>query len=299
MRLKGILSFVFILIVFFLLFFYWFVPFEKIEFTTTGNSNFSVIQFSNMQFYPNMRFPDSRISYRISDCSLKKKNDMEYAFDIVENLTILDFYPAESNEEILITCEEKRRMENGLFIAGEGGPTNITVGYFAVILNGEILLIKQSDCPKPNVALHELFHVLGFDHSTNKENIMYNITKCDQVIGDDMIELINELYSYPSHPDLAFKNVSATMNGKFLDINMTITNLGLNDSEESKVLIYADDNFVKEIALEQIAIGYGRSIFIEHIWVPKINIHEINLDIVYNFNEINKENNKIKLEIKN
>jgi len=299
MRLRIIFSLIFTLIISFLLFFYWFVPFEKIEFTTTGNSNFSIVEESKMQFYPNMRFPESRISYRISDCSLKKENDMEYAFDIIENLTVLKFYPVDNNEEIFVTCEDRRRMENGLFIAGEGGPTNVTLGDFSVILNGEILLIKQSDCSKPNVAMHELFHVLGFNHSTNKENIMYSITKCDQIIGEDMINLINELYSYPSYPDLTFTNVSAIINGKFLDVNMTIINSGLNDAAESKVFIYAGNTSIKEIPLEEIGIGYGRSVFIGHLWVPKININEISLDIVYNPNEINKENNKIKLEIKN
>lgn len=301
MTLRVILSLVFVLFVILLLVFY-FIPFNVITFETkSGNYNFSVFQSqSQMQFYPNMRFPDSDISYRISDCPLKKINDMEYAFDIMENLTLLKFNEVNNNEKILITCEEKIEMNNnGLFTAGEGGPTNITkAGNFYIILNGKILLIKESKCPKPNIALHELFHVLGFEHSTNPENIMYNITDCDQTIGDDMIQLINELYSVPSYPDLAFGNVSAVMRGRFIDVNMSIMNIGLNDAGESKIIIYADENPIKEIDLEPVAIGYGAVLTLGNIWVSQLNVNELSIIIESNFNEINKENNKIKLEIK-
>ncbi len=301
MSLKVILTSFFVLVIILSMVFY-FIPFNVINFETkSGNYNFSVIQGENqMQFYPNMRFPDSDISYRISDCPLQKIDDMEFAFDIVENLTILRFDEVNSNEQISITCEEKTRINNnGLFIAGEGGPTNITkAGDFYVILNGEILLIKESDCPKPNIAMHELFHVLGFEHSKNKENIMYNITNCDQTIGDDMINLINNLYSVPSYPDLTFENVSAVMSGRFVDINMTIMNIGLNNAGESKIIIYADGNPIKEVDLESVGIGYGRIISLGNIWVSQIKVNELDLVIENSFSEINKENNKIKLEIK-
>ncbi len=240
MSLRLILTFVFVLIMILLVIFY-FIPFNVINFEAkSGNYNFSIIQGENqMQFYPNMRFPDSDLSYKISDCPLQKIDDMEFAFDIMENLTSLRFNQVSNNEEISITCEEKIKINNRLFIAGEGGPTNITkAGDFYVIFNGEILLIRESECPKPNVALHELFHVLGFEHSINQENIMYNITNCDQTIGDDMTQLINKLYSVQNYPDLTFENVSAVMSGRFIDVNMTVFNIGLNDAEKSKIIIY-------------------------------------------------------------
>jgi hypothetical protein len=296
--LRTILIILFALTAISLMFLY-LLPFNIVDFTASGNYNFSVNNGTNqMQFYPNMRFASPDISYRISDCPLQKQNDMESAFDIIQNLTSLRFYPIDFNEKISVTCDDKIVSDNnGMFIAGEGGPKNITVaGNFYVIDSGEILLIKPSNCPKPNIAIHELMHVLGFEHSSNPDNIMYSITKCDQTLGDDMIQLINDLYSIPSYPDLAFENVSSIMKGRFLDVNMTIRNIGLNDSGKAKVDIFADNNLIKEIDLDPLEIGNGRFIYLGNIWVSQISISELELVISSDFNEISKTNNEIKLK---
>jgi hypothetical protein len=174
----------------------------------------------------------------------------------------------------------------------------IVSGNFNVITEGKILLLKNSNCANPNVAIHELLHVLGFEHSENQGNIMYNITSCNQVISDDIISLINELYSIPSYPDLIFENVSAIKHGTFIDINFTIMNYGLKDSEEFKIKIYSGDSLLKETNIDIVEIGRGRTISIQNIFAIK-PINEIDVVIDSTFEEISKENNKIKLEIKN
>ena len=296
---KLLLSFIFVLFAILSLMVYWFVPLETNIFTMKPtNSNFSVGNNDALQFYPNMRFTSSEISYKIDGCALQKKDDMERAFEILSEETILTFHPVFFEEDISITCEERNRMNGGLFIAGEGGPTNVAVsGKFNIILNGEILLIKSSFCSNPNIALHELLHALGFDHSTNENNIMYEITRCEQTLGEDIPELINKLYSIPSYPDLVFENVSATMNGNYLNLNLSIRNAGLNDAPRSNLIIYANGDSVKTIPLDEIQIGHGRGITLENNWIKVRNVEKLEILIKSNFTELDKENNKVILEV--
>jgi hypothetical protein len=300
MGLKLIFTLISVFILIPLLIFY-FIPSSTFHFAMQPqNSNFSVIEGnSDMQYYPNMRFPSNDISYRISNCPLQKENDMEYAFEIMNNITNLKFNSVLYNEEISITCEEKERYnDGGLFIAGEGGPTNITVAEnFNVITHGEILLIKHSNCPKPNVATHELLHVLGFGHSNNPNNIMYNITNCEQTLSDDVLNLIDKIYSVPSYPDLIIKNVSGLIKGRFLELNFSVLNGGLQDAGESRVIVYAEDKIVEEIELSSLKIGSGRLISTKNIWIPQINVKELTVVINSDFDEITKENNNVTLKI--
>ena len=304
---KIFFSFSFILFAISLLILYWFVPFKTTEFgMESGSSNFSLNNESgNMQFYLNMRYANPRISYQIYNCPLQKEDNMERAFEIISDISILDFYPVSYDDtlkgtsEIFVTCDSKNKIEEGLFIAGEGGPTNITrAGKFNVILHGSVLLIRESKCEKPNIAIHELLHALGFEHSSNWGNVMYPISNCGQTIGEDIPELINELYSVPSYSDLSFENVSAVMHGRYLDVNISIRNNGLKDSEKVKIIIYADETLVREIDLDALKIGYGKIIMLSNVWVPKINVKELEFFINSGFKELEKNNNRIILEIK-
>lgn len=297
-RLVFVLSFMFVIFVIGVLFLYWIVPFQEIDFTKKySHSNFSVWENEQMQFYEKMRFPEPEISYKISDCLLQKQDEMKQAFEIISDLTVLEFFEVEENPEISVTCDEKNKIDGGLFIAGEGGPTNITMtDNFNVILHGKILLIKPSNCAKPNVAVHELLHVLGFGHSQNKNNIMYNFSRCNQELGDDVIKLINDLYSTKSLSDLKLENASATLNGKYLDANIIIRNHGLKKSEKSKLIIYVDDKNIKEVELDEIKIGYGMTLVLSNVDMKKSSPEKIEVVIEYDFDELDKINNKLFLK---
>lgn len=265
----------------------------------TENSNFTLNAGSeSMQFYPNMRFPTNELTYRIEKCTLQKENDMKLAFQIIADKTSLEFFQVKSNEEIYVTCDSKTKIEDGLFIAGEGGPSNITqTDLFNVISKGNILLLRDSACPNPNIALHELLHVLGFDHSTNKNNVMYPVTNCKQTIGDDTIEVINSLYSTKSNPDLAFTNIEANKQGVYFNTEINIINQGLKKSGKAQIIIYGDGNEIKRIDLAPIEVGYGRAIKLTNILVlSKLNSVEFVIDAP--FEEIDKENNHINLQVR-
>jgi len=298
------------LIVIILLAIYFFIPLNTVQLRMgnyTGipgnnsageNSNFNVnSSFAGMQFYPNMRYQSNRISYQISDaCPLQKRNDMQEAFNIVSNATILQFYPVIYGEEISVTCSNENLVEGNAFVGGEGGVTNVTIaGNYNVIFNGEILLLRDSSCPRPNIATHELFHALGFDHSENPYNIMYPTSDCDQTIGEDIPALIDQLYSVASEPDLVFSNVSAVMHGKYLDANISLRNVGFADSSEFKLIISADGKEIKQIDVSPLQIGYGNKLTLTNLWVNKINVNELEFTISSNDTELDKANNIVVL----
>lgn len=299
---KIILSALFIIFAIFLLILYWFLPISTTEFQDVimGNNGEEIILDKNkLQFYPDMRFPDKRVSYRIEDCPIQKKVNMKEAFEILENSTPLNFYPVVNNEQIHITCDSHTKLEGNMFIAGEGGPTNVTqAGKFNVIAGGRILLFRESQCPKPNVALHELLHVLGFDHTSKPSSIMYSVSSCSQEVDTEITELLNDLYSIPSYPDLSFQNVSATMHGKYLNVNMSVRNEGLSHSLKSKISIYADDKKIKELNVDALMIGHGRIISLSNVFVNKLSVQELKFSIESSFDELKKENNEIVLKIK-
>ena len=287
---KAIVLMIFTLVIVIFLGIYLFVPYNvnELSFSQPESSNFNIGgSYAKMQFYDNMRFPSNRISYRIEDdCPLNKRASMQEAFEIIENVTILDFYPVESGEEIIVHCDSKTQVEGGMFIAGEGGPTNITVaGDLNIIRSGKILLIRDPKCPRPNVATHELLHVLGFDHSPNKDNVMYEVTDCKQTLGDDIPAFINEIYSIPSLSDLTFEGAEGYMQGKYLNANLSIRNQGIIPARSSEILIYADDKLVKEVNIKSLDVGYGTKISLYNIWINKISINEIKFVINSSFEE--------------
>ncbi len=302
MSVKVVLGLLFFIFAMSLLAVYWFVPLSTTEFRINAkpsNPNLDEVDLQKLQFYSNMRFPDEEISYRITRCPLQKMDNMVNAFNILSDKTLLSFYWDDINPEIEVFCDSTAKIEGNLFIAGEGGPTNITTaGEFNVITKGKITLLRESKCPNPNIGLHELLHVLGFDHTNDPTDIMYPVSDCDQELKNYTLDLINTLYSIPSKPDLAIENVSAIMHGKYLDLNLSVRNVGLKPSPESKVVIYADDTKVKEFRVEALDIGHGRIISFTNLWVARINTGSIRLEVVSNSEELKKENNELILEIK-
>ena len=118
------------------------LPGQTEEFKSIGvDEKMQNVYTNGMQFYPNLRYSDKKISYSISQgCAGKKEKYVIDTFYLLSEKTILDFYETPDKGEIEILCSEIAPSSENKdhFIAGEGGPSEIVdTGLFYVILSGK------------------------------------------------------------------------------------------------------------------------------------------------------------------
>ena len=250
-------------------------------------------------FYNNIRFKSSLISYSISsDCNQRKLNASHNAFDIIQNKTILEFYELNNNAEINVYCsEEVKELKGNYFVAGEGGPDFIVnTSKYNVIVNGTVLLYKNSGCDEPVVAIHEILHALGFKHSLNKNSIMYATSDCHQEITKEIIDEINYLYEDPALPDLTFIKLNARRKTVFLNFESEIKNIGLSNAENASLSIYSGNDFIKRYNLGDIDFGEGKIFKVSNVmFLHQSSNLTFVIDNENTIPEINEENNKVDL----
>jgi len=253
------------------------------------------------QFYNNMRYPDKSISYSISDrCDEDRGKDAIEAFQILESKTILSFYQDQNSPQISILCSNlvPEASEKNHFVAGEGGPSEvINLTNYAVIFSGKVSLFsgyEKTKCDKPNVALHEILHALGFDHNSNQNSIMYPISSCDQEIDSYLVEEINKLYSVPSATDLVLEKVDLSKKGRYINFKASISNLGFKNSEGAVLVISNEGKIIKEFELESIDIGVRKLLEVENVVIP-LDSESLTFSVETEETEITKNNNKAEI----
>lgn len=252
------------------------------------------------QFYPNLRFRDREINYFISSVCLEEKiKIIEKAFEIIENLTILDFNSENSNPEIFILCSDlsPTAEEENHFIAGEGGPSKIiNASKYNVIFSSRVSLYRGDNCENPNVAIHEIFHALGFDHNANPQSIMYNVSNCNQKIDQSLVKEIEVLYSVESLPDLVITEIVASKEAVYLNANITVMNIGLKDSLKSTILLYWNDEKIREINISDVEIGIRKTLKLENLRVSR-GLDSLKVQIKTAEREISDKNNEALIRI--
>lgn len=253
----------------------------------------------NSQFYPEMRYRESRISYNIDEsCDLDKQRRVVEAFNIIEGSTVLSFYELNDGAEINVLCSEvsPTREEEGHFIAGEGGPSEvISSGRYNVILSGKISLFRSEKCDSPNIAIHEILHALGFDHRESKDSIMYPVTACDQEIDQEIIDEIEDLYSIEPLGDVLVEKVNASKTGRYLSFEVTILNSGLARITNSSLVIIVGGKEIREFSVGEIDIGTRRILTVENARIPR-DAEKIIFKVITLDTEITKDNNSVELD---
>jgi len=247
-------------------------------------------------FAENLRFNHNLISYSISkDCDSERRGDMIEAFNIfADKVKIVSFYEVVSGADILVGCSDDFvKLDENLFAAGEGGPSRIiNTSLFRTIEEGKVLLYNREKCNYPIVALHELGHVFGFDHTEDPTNIMYGFADCKQRMSQDMVDLIVELYSIEALADARIDWLDAVLKGNYLDFNISVLNEGMFSIDAIDLTILADGEEVQVVDLGDIGIGYGRTLRVENMRVPgRVDKLEFILDAGGSVRELDEENN--------
>ncbi len=255
------------------------------------------------QFYNNMKFNHNDISYIVNnDCDEEQRKRMERAFkelsDMVGKIT---FYSTGFSPDIEVSCSNDRgeNVEKNYFVAGEGGAKEIIeTGRYYIITNGIIFLYegnkKWIKCPHPNIEMHELLHVFGFDHSDDKKSLMYSyLTSCDQVLDDSIVNELKRLYSEDNLPELYFENFTSIKKGRYLDFNFTIKNSGSVDSGNIILTIMEDDDVLEVRDLGVINFGAGVFLQTTNLRLNQRNPDQIRfiIDRENSIEEINEANN--------
>lgn len=255
----------------------------------------------SQQFYPNMRFQHSKISYGFEPgCDSKKQTTTVEALAEISEKTMLVFYPS-STPEIIITCTElapQPKVERH-FVAGEGGPTEIiNATQFSVIKQGKISLYRDEKCSKPHIAVHELLHALGFDHNADPHSILYPTLDCSQEIDQYLVDRLNELYAIPSKPDLAITELSALKTGRLVNFTIEVTNEGLIDAASVSMGLYGDGKLIRSFDFDNVPVGTRKTLTVSDLTIGRsVEKLKFVIDPNNNIDELNRENNLEELLI--
>jgi len=128
------------------------------------------------------------------NCQDYQIDRMREAFGVINNETdgFLFFEEVEDNGDIVINCNALK-ADDIFIISGHGVYTSR--GY--VIEKGELNFYTHINCGSwPDVEIHEILHVFGFNHADDKDSIMNpEQVRCDLgMIDDEIIKELRDIY---------------------------------------------------------------------------------------------------------
>ena len=275
--------------------------------TVYGNQSLSQVR----QFNVNMKFNHNKITYAFHDCDLSKQEKMLTALEIISNETkVITFEESSDRPDIDIFCSEKNKesgdVGSDFFIAGEGGAKEIIpTGKYNIITSGSVLLYKSPHgslvCKTPTIELHELLHVFGFDHSSDKNSLMYPyLTSCSQTLDRSILNELTRLYSEENLPDLYFENFTSPIRrGRYLDLNFTIKNSGTTDAKNVNFSIVEDGKIIETHDLGDIRFGAGVFMKIDSLRLSSSGSQNLSviIDLKNTIKEYDKSNNIAEVKL--
>ncbi|MEM2956430.1 MAG: hypothetical protein QW041_02570 [Candidatus Pacearchaeota archaeon] len=152
--------------------------------------------------YPIWYSNNLKYSY-LGGCDDARKKVMKDAFSIVEkysdNLIKFNEEIGNENADILIYCSsssEAPETERHWKILGEGGPVqHYPINGYNIITKGVIFLYEYQCSNEASSGLHELLHVLGFNHVNKSGDIMYPKSNCLSEVKNHTKDSLKKIYS--------------------------------------------------------------------------------------------------------
>lgn len=248
------------------------------NFTSTVTTIKPTETYTTPLLFPNIRWAKMPLSVYViaENCTSNEIQDVADAEKIWEEKTngLISFTDASSpSADVIVDClSNSSSIREGRHIirkVGEGGPSSVyDTGLFNLTTRGKIYLFASNyGCNKPIIALHEMGHVLGLDHSDNPDSVMYAYEECNQDITPEIVSTLQSLYSLPPKPDLYFSDASASQKNYYLFINMTIKNEGLITSQPTSVSIFINGNEVKSVSVDPIKPAEGYVYTLSNVFV--------------------------------